>query len=425
MNVRLRESARVRATGRIARTSPAVLLTLLGLFAASGPVSATMTLLAPQDSVEQLASRAEELETAGKWEDAESIYHRILDIDPRSIAALNRLGAIEVGRGRFETGIRYYERALALNSAEFATNLNLGIAYIKKQDYQRAVTPLERAAQTAPENFQVRELLGGALVGRNDFSHAIPQLEKASQLNPNDLGTLYLLERSYLESKQFEKALATFERLQSLDPNSAWVRILRGQAEDGIGNYQNAIEEFETARQQLPGDAIVRFSLGFMYWKVHRFTEAEAELEQAVRLDPDFEEAKYYLADTYLMDGKPAAALPLLEDLTHAHTKDARSLADLGKAFEKLNRDTEATQAYEACLRIEPERADVHYQLARIYKKQKRSNESARELAIAKRLQQTKRMEQETLLQASGAHGDPIRQGEGLFRSPVSNDKSQ
>lgn len=425
MNVRLRESARVRATGHIAKTARAVLLTLLGLFTPSSPVSANTNLSVPQDSIEQLASRAEQLEAAGQWQDAESIYQKILEIDPQSIAALNRLGAIEVGHGRFETGIRYYERALALNSAEFATNLNLGIACIKKQDYQRAVKPLERAAQTAPENFRVRELLGGALVGLNDFSHAIPQLEKASELNPNDLGTLYLLERSYLESKQFEKALATFEHLQSLDPNSAWVRILRGQAEDGIGNYQNAIEEFEAARQQLPGDAIVRFSLGFMYWKVHRFTEAEAELEQAVSLDPDFQEAKYYLADTYLMDEKPAAALPLLKDFTHAHPKDARALADLGKALEKLNRDTEAAHAYEACLRVDPDRADAHYQLARVYKKQKRSNESARELAIAKRLQQTKRMEQETLLQASGAHGDPIRQGEGLFRPPVSNDKSQ
>lgn len=408
----------------LARTPAAGLLILFALLqnASSSP---TLALLFPQESIEHLALRAEQLEQNGKWEDAESVYREILGIDPRSIAALNRLGAIEVGRGRFDAGIRYYTQALGLNPSEFATNLNLGIAYIKKQDYGNAMPPLERAAQAAPGSFQVRELLGGALVGQNDFSSAIPQLEKAYELNPNDLATLYLLERSYLETKQFKKALPTFEHLQSLDPGGPWVRILRGQAEDGLGNYQNAIEEFELARQQLPGDAIVRFSLGFMYWKVHRFTEAELELAQAVKLDPEFQEAKYYLADTYIMEEKAAAALPLLEVLVRANPRDARALIEQGKALEKLNRDTEAAYAYEAGLRVDPERADAHYQLARIYKKQKRTNDYVRELATAKRLQEKKRQDQETLLEASGAHGDPIRQGEGQLRLPASNDKSQ
>ena len=103
----------------------------------------------------------------------------------------------------------------------------------------------------------------------------------------------------------------------------------------------------------------------------------------------------------------------------------ACALADLRKALEKLDRTTEAAHAYEACLRVDPDRADAHYQLARVYKKQKRSSDSARELATARKLQQEKRVEQETLLQASGTHGDPIHRGEGLLRLPAANDKSQ
>jgi len=262
-------------------------------------------------------------------------------------------------------------------------------------------------------------------VGQNDFSRAIPQLEKASQLNPDDLGTLYLLERSYLETKQFQKALPTFERLDALDPNSAWVRILRGQAEDALGNYQKAINEFEVARQQLPRDATVRFSLGFMYWKMRRFADAQSEIEEALKLDPEFEEAKYYLADTYILEEKPAAALPLLEALLHRQPKNARALADQGKALEKLNRDNEAARAYEACLRVDPARADTHYRLARVYKRLKRSDDYLRELATARKLKQEKREEQETLMRASGAHGDPSKQGEEPLGLPAPNDKSQ
>lgn len=367
-----------------------------------------------EQEVERLAEQAEQLENDGKWKEAAAAYRDILKIDPGSIAALNRLGAIEVRQGQFAAGTRYYKQALALNPHEFGTNLNLGIAYIKMQDFGGAVLPLERAAEAEPDNFQARELLAGVLVGENDFARAIPELEKASELSPNDLGTLYLLERSYLETKQFDKALPVFERLQSLDPNSPWVRILRGQAEDGLGNYQKAIDEFETARQQLPHDATVRFSLGFMYWKVRRFTEAESELGETLRLDPRFEEAKYYLADTYLMDLKPQAALPLLQALVGARPRDARALLDLGKALEQLNRDSEAVRAYQGCLRADPERAEAHYQLARTYKKLKRTADFEREIAVAQKLRQEKRESGESLVRATGSRGDPSRQVEGL-----------
>lgn len=387
-----------------------VLVMVLALFPSGVPALPAMALQIPRQSIEHLAARAEQLENDGKLEDAESAYREILKIDPRSIAALNRLGAIAVRRGQFTAGIRYYKQALVLSPSEFATNLNLGIAFIKRQDYASAVPPLEQAARVAPESFQAHELLAGALVGQNDFSRAVPHLEKASALNPNDLGTLYLLERSYLETKQFQKALPTFEHLQSLDPSSAWVDILRGQAEDALGNYQNAIKEFEVARQQLPRDATIRFSLGFMYWKVRRLAEAQSELGEALKLDPQFEEAKYYLADTYILQEKPSEALPLLEALIHRQPRDARALADQGKALEKLNRDLEAARAYEACLRVDPGRADVHYRLGRIYRTLKRSDDSVREFATAQRLQKEKREEQESLMRAIGAHGDPTRQ---------------
>jgi len=90
---------------------------------------------------------------------------------------------------------------------------------------------------------------------------------------------------------------------------------LKGQAYDGLGYYDKAIEEFEIARQQQPEDSTVRFSLGFMYWKIRRFSEAEIELLEALKIDSHFEEARFYLADTYLTDLRADRALPLLEGL--------------------------------------------------------------------------------------------------------------
>src|SRR6476620_7738359 len=97
MNVRFREKATVPEMCAFTKTSPVVSLMLIALFSPTTPASPAIALPVPLESIEQLALQAEQLEQAGKWEDAESIYHKILGIDPRSIAAINRLGAIEVG----------------------------------------------------------------------------------------------------------------------------------------------------------------------------------------------------------------------------------------------------------------------------------------------------------------------------------------
>src|SRR5262249_47965298 len=147
------------------------------------------------------------------------------------------------------------------------------------------------------------------------------------------------------------------EILKTLDPGSPWVRILKGQAYDGMGAYSQALNEFQEARKQLPLDATVRFSLGFMCWKLQRFREAEDELGQAMRLDPQFTEPKYYLADTYLMDQKPGSALPILHDLVRELPSDYRARADFAKALDKLGRYQEAATELQAAIRLGPKHA--------------------------------------------------------------------
>ena len=49
-------------------------------------------LLPAQESIQSIGARAQQLETEGRWNEAAEAYRQILAIDPKSIAALNRLG---------------------------------------------------------------------------------------------------------------------------------------------------------------------------------------------------------------------------------------------------------------------------------------------------------------------------------------------
>ncbi|HMD83651.1 MAG TPA: tetratricopeptide repeat protein [Terriglobia bacterium] len=399
---------------------PRLLLAILCYFLAASSAAAQAT---PQATITDLAARAESFEAQGRWEAAAGEYQKILKIDPHSVPALNALGALSVTQGKFKEGISYYHQALKINPREFGTNLNLGIAYFKMQDYPSATPPLEKAAQIDPSSFQAQELLGVTLIGQDEYAKAIPPLETAMGLQPGDVGSNYLLIRSYIETKQYEKAMSGFQRLEELDPGSPWVRILRGQAYDGQGSYEKALAEFAEAKKQLPNDSTVRFSLGFMCWKLRHYDEAESELKEALRLDPKFIQAEYYLADSYLTDLKPELALPILQELVLELPKDYRSRVDLAKALEKLGRYEEAVPQFQEAIRLDPTHAEPHYLLAQTYQKLKRMDDFRRELGLAQQVQSEKRAEQESLVGASGARGDPGR-GLGLVPAPQGKEPS-
>jgi len=204
---------------------------------------------------------------------------------------------------------------------------------------------------------------------------------------------------------------------------SPWVRILRGQAYDGAGAYNKALEEFEEAKKQLPTDATARFSLEFMCWKLRRFSEAESELQENLRLDPHFTQARYYLADTYLMDLKPELALPILRNLVREFPEDYRARVDFAKAAEKLSRYQDAVPQFQEAIRLGPTHADPRYLLGRTYQKLKRMDDSRRELELAQKVQAEERTQVESLIKGTGARGDPAR-GLGLAPPPKQEESS-
>src|SRR5437762_14051830 len=121
------------------------------------------------------------------------------------------------------------------------------------------------------------------------------------------------------------------------------------------------------------------------------------------------------------MDQKPEKALPILLSLVKEDPENARALVDLGKAFDKLSRPEDSVHAYQAALRVDPNLAAAHYQLARVYKRLNRAAEFQRELDMAQKLQRQKREQEESLLSASGSRGYPNRQ---LGLPPLAQDAS-
>lgn len=88
------------------------------------------------------------------------------------------------------------------------------------------------------------------------------------------------------------------------------------------GRTAEAIAAFERLSRERPGDADVWLNLGLAYMADHRFAEADRALEAALRLAPDYKDARLAYARAALFGGRPAVADQRLAPLLAPHGDD-------------------------------------------------------------------------------------------------------
>ena len=114
----------------------------------------------------------------------------------------------------------------------------------------------------------------GALVGSGDFGEAEGEILRVLEVQPGDLRALKLL------------ALVRFK----------------------LGRFTEAREAYQKLAAAAPDDAAVRLNLGLIALKLDWVDEAVAELEIAVRLRPDDQQAWGYLGYAHVRAGRRSEA---------------------------------------------------------------------------------------------------------------------
>ena len=157
--------------------------------------------------------------------------------------------------------------------------LDLGLAEFKQGHLKGAIAPFQAALREQPKSLQARTLLGMTYYGTAQYAEAIPYLRVAAEKSPDNEEMLGVLAQSCLYAKQYECTLEEYKKILTVNPNSAQAHMLAGEAWDGMYEPEKATAEFEAAEKVAPNEPNVHFGLGYLYWKQHRYADAEREFE--------------------------------------------------------------------------------------------------------------------------------------------------
>ena len=161
---------------------------------------------------------------AKEYDKAEAAYMQVLQQDPKNVALLGNLAAIQVESRHLEQAESNIQQALALDSQDPYSLYVLGILRFREKKYDDALGALSRSAKLDPQNPEVQNYLGLALSEKGLRVPAEAALRKAIQLQPGYAGAHYNLAVVYATQQPPATELARFHYQKALaagyPPNS-------------------------------------------------------------------------------------------------------------------------------------------------------------------------------------------------------------
>jgi tetratricopeptide (TPR) repeat protein len=143
-------------------------------------------------------------------------------------------------------------------------------------------------------------------------------------------------------------------------------------------DFEAAIPALQKFLAEKPDVAYAHFQLAYSYTALKRVSEARAEYERAIAIDPKMSEA--YLNLGMLLTGpEPAAAVPPLRKAVELLPARSRPRILLGIAEERSGDFPAAAQAFEGAVHLDPRDTEAALHLAKLYLNLKRPAEAEKQ----------------------------------------------
>ena len=341
------------------------------------------------------------------WQKAEESLTKALAKNPNDEEAWFLLGQTRLEIRNFSGMNDAYAKALALSDAHkaeisrnrlavWAASYNEGVAFYNKgRDtaayYDKAIESFNTAVLMQPDSAGTYFVAALARYAKSDIPGAITTLETAIQKKADYpeasrfLGQLYYMEAGKkIEAKDeagaaplLAKSVTAFETAYKYEPENAEniTNLIEGY--ERTKQPEKALALTENAVAKDPTNKTFRYAYGVFLLRQEKFEQAIVQFNEAIKIDPEFNDATYNLGVSYLnwsvamkeeadkkyeearkagqknikedlaYKEKLKLALPYLEKSVASRSEDAALWQQLARVYANLNMTDKSKAAFE------------------------------------------------------------------------------
>lgn len=322
---------------------------------------------------DQNFKKAQELESAGKTDEAIAAYTQAIDANPQHALALFQRGKLYFGQQKFEPALSDLQVAARLDAQNAEAAWLCAQIYLKQSQPDQALPYLDSALSLDASNvdgFYQRALV---YVNRQQPQKALPDLDKAIELGLKDADAYYQRGLILASNNQPEKALADFDQTIRMNDSHAAAHLQRGLIYETQGQADKAFADFDKAIQSGLGQASAFYHRGLYEVQHGQIEEALIDFDRAIELDPAYAAAYFQRGQIWHTKANDLKSLSdfnqvaeLQSNYPGLYAQRAATLLKLAKYQEALADLEQAVSAAPQDARLLFQRGYAHFQLGQV-----------------------------------------------------------
>jgi tetratricopeptide (TPR) repeat protein len=310
--------------------------TISDIFLSAIFLSATLTLCSLASCAVSAQAQDADYQTAvsfvqqGQFDRAFPLLQRILDRSTNDLKARNLMGIALSAAGRREEANEQFKKVLALEPKFVPALKNLALNEMALGKAQDAKIHFEEALKSAPQDTACRWGLAEIAFAARDYKRAALNYEQSGDLAWKDSRTTIKFATSCLEDEQPAKAATILEKIPAtLSGADANIQFQAGVMLARLEKYAAAAQRFELARQGSLDPYQAQYNLTLMLIRSRDYAAAIRAGEETLAAGHRKAEIYNLLAQAYEQSGQTKRAYDALRAATEIDPQDETNYLDL------------------------------------------------------------------------------------------------
>jgi tetratricopeptide (TPR) repeat protein len=335
---------------------------------------------------------------AGNYDKAKLAYMNVLQFDPQTGLAYERIGAMWQDDGAPQRAGAFLAKASELDPKNAQNRVRLARCYLAIGQLANAKKEALKVLEQAPDNSDAIRALAEAARTSEDIEAAWEQLQKFPK--KNEASFHLALANLSLHKGDVAAATETVRQALAADPNSSAAHMAMGDLYLFQKDQKQAVEEYKKAADLAPVRSVERLKYAaFMSatgateesrrvatemtkqapdylpgWillvelaaKDKKYDEALSLLENVFGRDPEYVDGRRLQSEVLLAKGDTKKAIEVLERVDHAYPGSPVVKYQLARAYLSNNSLNQAKAALEQAISANPNYPDAIMLLAEI-----------------------------------------------------------
>ena len=315
-------------------------------------------------SYDILLKNAVALHQAGRLDEAENEYRRLLESTPDNPDLLYLLGLVAVQRGAFDAAVSHLFAAVRLSPETVPYRFTLAQALFAAGHPHEALEHYGEVVRRDPSLPDAYNNIGSIRQSLNEPEKAQEYYDKALQVDPSFMPAYInsgVLKRSL---GQTDEALALFDKAIALCPDEPDGYAQKALTLRETGRFAEALTHYDEALKKNPDNPVVVNGRGVALELSGRLDDALAAYNRALELAPRFADAYNNRANVYAKQGKKWDAEDDYKKAISIDRKYVQAMTNLGALLFQNERYEEALEYYRKAFLIDPKQPQALNNLA-------------------------------------------------------------